>query len=686
MGFICYRVETYAQWNKEFSQTLYELLIPNDFKGYGSSLRNLVLIVDKETARYPWELLHDANGISQKPMVINTGIIRQLSTSSYRKHVELNTGNRALVIGNPKTGGKYPDLQAAKNEAKNVLNILQLNTLEVTDCIEKEDIEIVQKLLTQSYKIIHIASHGVAGKTISDPSGVVIGSEIIFGAADFEQIRIVPEFVFINCCSSNQYDIAVADQMRNKYNLAASVGTQLIEMGVKAAIVTGWEIDDNAAGLFSSEFYNAMFSGRTFGDSVRSAREKTYTNFGQTNTWGAYQCYGDPFYAFRSGSGWSKKSAINYVDTVEVLYEIDNLISKIASASTREEINEHENNIENIINALPPSWKANAEIVEKFATLYKTLGKFDKAIEYYQQLFTIENAAYTVKSLEQYCNIKVRYTVKQYKATIKLKEEAIKQKQDEINTKEEQLKATKNPEILNKEMGELKNQLPIFKNELSKLRKDSQDLKDGTVEIINKVITDLEKLNGTTAERSSLIASAYKQLFDIEKNDVMLLIKTAKYYHKAYKISYTNTGILDYYSYFNWLHFAILLSTPERREKYLKIDEKQINEMSKRAVEQALQTDIAKPSFWNKAAESSYYLAQLLLAKSPEDVTKNSTSIENIFNKAWSKEGTPSDKDSFITYIELMISLLQNKTVTTQTDILDEKINALNNLITKIRQ
>ena len=181
---IIQKIATHAQWNKEFSQTLYELLIPNDFKGYGSSLRNLVLIVDKETARYPWELLHDANGISQKPMVINTGIIRQLSTSSYRKHVELNTGNRALVIGNPKTGGKYPDLQAAKNEAKNVLNILQLNTLEVTDCIEKEDIEIVQKLLTQSYKIIHIASHGVAGKTISDPSGVVIGSEIIFGAAD----------------------------------------------------------------------------------------------------------------------------------------------------------------------------------------------------------------------------------------------------------------------------------------------------------------------------------------------------------------------------------------------------------------------------------------------------------------------------------------------------------------------
>jgi len=360
-----------------------------------------VLQVDEETARYPWELLHDANGISDKPMVINTGIIRQLRSGEQRENVIMNNSNRALVIGNPFTNDAYPSLPGAKSEAENVIKILTGNGMEMTESIEEQDTDIVQKILNKSYKIIHIASHGIVGKTADDPTGVIIGEKMIFTAADFDRIRIVPEFVFINCCSSNEYDMKVSDQMRKKYDLAASVGTQLIQMGVKAAIVTGWEIDDNAAALFSDTIYKKMFDGKSFGDAVRDAREATYNLYGQTNTWGAYQCYGDPFYTFKTAKSWAKKLKFNFSDAVEVIYQLDNIISEFTSSAKRKTYEEAKPTIDAIISALLPEWKTDGRIVERLAELYKTINVVDKALEYYEKLFDFENTIQSVKTVEK---------------------------------------------------------------------------------------------------------------------------------------------------------------------------------------------------------------------------------------------------------------------------------------------
>ena len=153
-------------------------------------------------------------------MVINTGIVRQLKSGNHRENVIMNNSNRALVIGNPDTEGKYPSLPGAAKEAEKILGIFRSNGMEVTRSIDEQDIDIVQKLIPVSYKIIHIASHGIVGKNAEESTGVIFGKELIFTAADFDRIRVVPEFVFINCCSSNEYDINVAEQMRKKYDLA----------------------------------------------------------------------------------------------------------------------------------------------------------------------------------------------------------------------------------------------------------------------------------------------------------------------------------------------------------------------------------------------------------------------------------------------------------------------------------
>ncbi|HTE22917.1 DUF7379 domain-containing protein [Flavitalea sp.] len=595
------RLSKHSKWDKAFSQTLYELLIPNNFKGFGSSLHNLVLIVDKHTARYPWELLHDANGISDKPMVINTGIVRQLKSGEQRENIIINSSNRALVIGNPFTDGRYPSLPAAEMEAKAVQQILLDNGLETTPSIAEQDIYIIQKLLTRSYKIIHIASHGIVGKTAEEATGVIFGKEIIFTAGDFDQIRVVPEFVFINCCSSDKYDPAIAEQMQQKYRLAASVGTQLIQMGVKAAIVTGWEIDDSAAKTFSSCFYKYMFEGYNFGDSVREARSKTYSKHPLTNTWGAYQCYGDPFYAFKNSSS-IRKLKYNFVSPIEVIAEMDNLIGEMTSGLKRKEKKEWQKKIEDIIDGLYFSWRQNATIMEKIASAYRTIGFYQDAIKYYEQIFDLENAVYTVKSLEQYYNVKIRFAIDQWK---------------------------------NKKI-------------------NSEDAS----KIFDNAIEGLKKLNGNTLERYSLIAASYRRFSEISNDDIAHLIEAARYYHLAYQHGLKTTGYIESYPYFNWLHFAILLDGYGDGDDFLKIPGKR-EELDKKALDYAKKSDLQEPNFSKKTAGSSHYIALLLLASNAEEIDKFSTLIINNFEGAWKKEGDENSRDSFTSYLSSIVGLIR---------------------------
>ena len=76
-----------------------------------------------------------------------------------------------------------------------------------------------------------------------------------------------------------------------------------------------------------------------FGDSVREARLQTYNRHPHTNTWGAYQCYGDPSYAFKNNNR-PTKAKYNFVAPVEVIYELDNLIGEMTSGLKRDEKNE----------------------------------------------------------------------------------------------------------------------------------------------------------------------------------------------------------------------------------------------------------------------------------------------------------------------------------------------------------
>jgi hypothetical protein len=71
----------------------------------------------------------------------------------------------------------------------------------------------------------------------------------------------VPELVFVNCCYLGKTDGAAEALYRNRFKLAANIGTQLIENGVKAVIAAGWAVDDAAAMEFTKVFMNTCLQG-----------------------------------------------------------------------------------------------------------------------------------------------------------------------------------------------------------------------------------------------------------------------------------------------------------------------------------------------------------------------------------------------------------------------------------------
>ena len=649
--------------NKQLCQTLFEMLIPNEFKGYGSDLRNIVLMVDKETARYPWEMLQDPYGGNDEPLVARTGFLRQLSTSTYREKVELTTSNTVLVIGNPDLGDEFASLPAATEEAKKVARLLGQRGYDVLPFIEAQAREASMNLLINPYKIVHIAAHGVVNYKKTGQTGVVLGKDIIFTPSDFKQMRRVPELVFVNCCSLGTINKEQEEQFQRNYEVAAGVGTQLIEMGVKAVIVAGWEVDDAAALCFSENFYIELLSGKGFGDAVQIARQITYRNFSNRNTWGAYQCYGDPFYTLRAIPGVRSDEPYSFCDPIEPVHKLQSLLSQIETATFREENEAIEREIECIIKGvnLHPEWKHESSIIELLAELHKELRNYSAAIKYYEQLFSLETAGYSVRSIEQYCNIRVKESVQEFNDA-------------KANGKDE------------------------------KAAREAADL------AIDQIIRRLQNVNSPmTSERMNLIGSAYRRKAEINASPADQdskqkssprstkayrenLLESADHYRQGHEIFLDAYGSVHYYPLYNWLIIGVIvarIATQAETQKYKKTLELPALEILRELMEQATkysaELDKIKPDFWNKTSESMRYLFELIVATKEADINHYKAAIVLDHTKAWQTEGSSNKQNAIKQHAEFVVTMIgQNKERLKSLKLLDKKVDALNLLMLEL--
>ena len=407
------------------ASTLFEMLVPNRLKEFAPVLQRTVVLVDKESARYPWELLEDRLGRRQRPISVDCGFVRQLETEDFREVVVHGYEQTALVVGNPQTT-KFLDLPGAEREAKDVAKTLEGMEVKVTPRIAGDPVSIMTDLHAAPYRILHLAGHGVhdyqpaaaSGSAVKKPvSGMVIGDDVFLTASMIGQMRRVPELVFINCCHLGRTDDKSRSDTRrdDRHRLAANLAVEFINMGVKAVIAAGWAVDDAAASTFATRFYGYFLSGDGFGDAVQKARRDTYQGHPGVNTWGAYQCYGDPDFRFKREAAERPSSAVDksFAMPSQFLVELDNL-TRQAQVASGEKIKSLRAEAEQVLQAANKSWINRGDVLYALGCLYGELGDYDQAVSYYERAAKQEKASGMLRGIEQEANMRARAAVRKW--------------------------------------------------------------------------------------------------------------------------------------------------------------------------------------------------------------------------------------------------------------------------------
>lgn len=299
----------------DIGRSLFNLLVPVELEAYLAGTGELQLQLDPTVADIPWELLdttRDGEG-DPRPWAVRTKLLRKLKIAGVRDVVhDANADESALIIGEPQCPAPYSRLYGAHEEALAVQSCLTAETAlgadRVHSLISADETtagyaarDIISALYERPWRILHVAGHGA----LPDPKtgskgGVVLSNNTFLGPDEVESMRVVPELVFINCCHLGRGDDkALLNPRYDRSQFASGVAGALIKIGVRAVIAAGWAVDDAAATAFASAFYGTLLKGGRLIEAVGRGREAAYDAAPHSNTWAAYQCYGDPDWKFR---------------------------------------------------------------------------------------------------------------------------------------------------------------------------------------------------------------------------------------------------------------------------------------------------------------------------------------------------------------------------------------------------
>ena len=429
-----------TRYNTSLARALYERLVPNEVKDQVSQRDNLMLLLDETSARFPWELMEDGFASSDMPLSVEHGVLRQLATSVMRERPVLVSDARALVIGDPVSD--FAELPGAQAEAREVCSELEHNGFEVHKCLRTSAGEVVQQLYARVYKVLHLAGHGVynhlpeaatrcdeCGRGLSDSkieereqgaeavTGMVLGNGMFLTPAEVKQMRQVPELVFINCCHLGMIE---ESRTQVRFNLlAANLATEFIRMGVRAVVAAGWAVDDGAAKVFAGRFYQALLRGDPFGSAVRQARKAAYQARPGTNTWGAYQCYGDPDFSLVTHSTPSRGGveALHFASINELVNAIENLGSTLKDKGGRDVTWEIERLERYQEYGREKGWSAagDGRVGLALARSYAEAEAFDRAVELFDSARRRAATSMTFKDQEQLPNLRARAAMQRWR-------------------------------------------------------------------------------------------------------------------------------------------------------------------------------------------------------------------------------------------------------------------------------
>ncbi len=416
-------------YDAKLGRTLFQLMVPLDYKAASREQSRLLLVLDGYTANLPWELLQ----ADDEPLVLGTAMVRQLATTRYRPTVRTANRNTACIIANPGTDGfdkRFPggtkaliDLPAAEREGQLVSEGLRNAGWGEGDIVMTVPgaaaLDVFSALYDRPYRVLMISSHGIfeaMGKDGRAYTGVVLSDGLLITAVEVSQMEVVPEVVFLSCCHLGSMSNPYSQPNRLAYSLAR----ELIEMGVRCVVAAGWEVNDEAACTYASTFFDRLNQGDSFGDAIFAARKMANRRHPASNTWGAYQAYGDPGYKLlnkdddEAGSRGRTLVAIEELLSALQQRQISNKHSQ--GDANRPGFARESQWLARLLAKCPAEWAQRPEVQQAVAALYRDLGAegFEAAREAYLRAVQLadESGRVAVKAIEQLANIEARHAGK----------------------------------------------------------------------------------------------------------------------------------------------------------------------------------------------------------------------------------------------------------------------------------
>jgi tetratricopeptide (TPR) repeat protein len=484
------------------------------------------LELDGGTAGIPWELLDTSAGQrgtgDARPWALRAKLLRKLRTSAFRSGVvDANADASVLIIGEPACApDRYARLRGARAEARIVAERLgaeaALGATRVKALISPEDPThqgpdahtVINTLLERDWRVVHIAGHGEPGAD-GGPGGVVLSNGTFLGPREIKNMEVVPELVFVNCCHLAAIDSArllksdAPAAANNRPQFAASVAEALIGIGVRCVVAAGWAVDDDAAYVFAGAFYGALLRGARYIDAIAEAREAAWKLGG--NTWAAYQCYGDPDWTLRPGTGDAQRPATPLTDEFAGVASAPALKLALETLAVRSRFQKapaegQRARIRYLEARFVTTWGAMGDVAEAFGDAWSAAGDAEAAMRWYEKALAANDGTASFRAHEQLVNLRVRSSASAV--------DPVRNRRDDLVHLIEQLGTDAGH-------GEAR---AALERELGSVTGELAEAASSARAPIMQCIAMLESLIALqpTMERESLCGSAYKRLAMIE--------------------------------------------------------------------------------------------------------------------------------------------------------------------------
>ena len=244
--------------------------------------------------------------------------------------------------------------------------------------------------------------------------GVVLSEGAFLGPHEINAMRTVPELVFVNCCHLAARDAdqalrggAEAKQSFDRAEFAMGVADALVGMGVRCVIAAGWAVDDQPAKVFAETFYREILDRRPFIDAVATARQAAWNADRNSNTWAAYQAYGDPDWVYRRGPHDSMAVTRSPMDEFESLSSPMGLALALEEQAVRvewmhEDRSSQLEKVRHLEDRFAELWGSMGAVAEAFGLAFAKGGDINAAIGWYARALQANDGSASMKAAEQW--------------------------------------------------------------------------------------------------------------------------------------------------------------------------------------------------------------------------------------------------------------------------------------------